>query len=208
MPHRGRHAQATTLPPLVGPRLAGRDRAGGIRPLPRPPHHLRSGSLRRWPCHVRSQERHRRLHQRDTPGEGASHHGRVDIACPPTPRCTREARLCVPLRGTHKAPPLSAFATDPTFPVAVAHTPEAAPIGALPSHKQRGPKSSSVPPLPAHGPFTPAGNNPGLRAGLGTGLRLDLRVAVLRFDWAYGFGNAATGGSRGKFYFNVILPTH
>jgi hypothetical protein len=30
---------------------------------------------------------------------------------------------------------------------------------------------------------------------------------VLKFDWAYGFGQAATGGSRGKFYFNVTLPT-
>jgi hypothetical protein len=33
-------------------------------------------------------------------------------------------------------------------------------------------------------------------------------VAVLKFDWAYGFGQAATGGSRGKFYFNVVFPTH
>lgn len=52
------------------------------------------------------------------------------------------------------------------------------------------------------------GSYPGLREGLGTGLRLDLRVAVLKFDWAYGFGHAATGGSRGKFYFNVVFPTH
>ncbi len=58
------------------------------------------------------------------------------------------------------------------------------------------------------GAYQTIGSSPGLRAGLGTGLRLDLRVAVLRFDWAYGFGKAATGGSRGKFYFNVILPNN
>ncbi len=58
------------------------------------------------------------------------------------------------------------------------------------------------------GAYQTIGSSPGQRAGLGTGLRLDLRVAVLRFDWAYGFGNAATGGSRGKFYFNVILPNN
>jgi hypothetical protein len=58
------------------------------------------------------------------------------------------------------------------------------------------------------GAYQTTGSYPGLREGLGTGLRLDLRVAVLKFDWAYGFGQAATGGSRGKFYFNVVLPTH
>lgn len=58
------------------------------------------------------------------------------------------------------------------------------------------------------GAYQTVGSTPGLRAGLGTGLRLDLRVAVLKFDWAYGFGRAATGGSRGKFYVNVVFPTH
>ncbi len=58
------------------------------------------------------------------------------------------------------------------------------------------------------GAYQTTGSYPGLREGLGTGLRLDLRVAVLKFDWAYGFGHAATGGSRGKFYFNVVFPTH
>jgi hypothetical protein len=52
------------------------------------------------------------------------------------------------------------------------------------------------------------GSRAGLRAGPGTGLRLDLHVAVLKLDWAYGFGQAATGGSRGKFYFNVTIPNH
>jgi len=36
-------------------------------------------------------------------------------------------------------------------------------------------------------------------------LRVNLKLAVLKFDWAYGIGNAATGGSRGKFYFTVGL---
>jgi hemolysin activation/secretion protein len=58
------------------------------------------------------------------------------------------------------------------------------------------------------GAYQTTGSSPGLREGLGTGLRLDLRVAVLKFDWAYGFGHAATGGSRGKFYFNVVFPIH
>jgi hypothetical protein len=58
------------------------------------------------------------------------------------------------------------------------------------------------------GAYQTIGSYPGLRAGPGIGLRLDLRVAVLKLDWAYGLGQAATGGSRGKFYFNVVLPTH
>jgi Omp85 superfamily domain len=58
------------------------------------------------------------------------------------------------------------------------------------------------------GAYQTTGSYPGLREGLGTGLRLDLRLAVLKFDWAYGFGQAATGGSRGKFYFNVVFPNH
>lgn len=55
------------------------------------------------------------------------------------------------------------------------------------------------------GAYQTTGSAPSLRAGTGAGLRLDFRVAVVRFDWAYGFGQAATGGSRGKFYFNVVL---
>jgi Omp85 superfamily domain len=58
------------------------------------------------------------------------------------------------------------------------------------------------------GAYQTTGSYPGLREGPGTGLRLDLRLAVLKFDWAYGFGQAATGGSRGKFYVNVVFPNH
>lgn len=61
--------------------------------------------------------------------------------------------------------------------------------------------------LDVGGAYQTIGSEPGMRAGLGTGLRLDLRVAVLKLDWAYGFGPAATGGSRGKFYFNAEFPT-
>jgi len=62
--------------------------------------------------------------------------------------------------------------------------------------------------MDAGGAYQTTGSYPGLREGLGTGLRLDLRVAVVKFDWAYGFGQTATGGSRGKFYINVVFPTH
>lgn len=55
------------------------------------------------------------------------------------------------------------------------------------------------------GAYQTAGSSPGLRAGVGAGLRLDLRLAIVKLDWAYGFGEAATGGSRGKFYFNFAL---
>ena len=41
------------------------------------------------------------------------------------------------------------------------------------------------------------------RRGPGLGLRYVAGPAVLRLDWAYGLGPAATGGSRGKFYFSV-----
>lgn len=57
------------------------------------------------------------------------------------------------------------------------------------------------------GAYQTTGSSPGLREGLGAGLRLDLRLAVLKLDWAYGFGAAATGGGRGKVYFNVEFPT-
>ena len=53
------------------------------------------------------------------------------------------------------------------------------------------------------GAYQTVASRPGLREGAGIGLRLDMRVAVVKFDWAYGFGDAATGGSRGKFYFNI-----
>lgn len=41
------------------------------------------------------------------------------------------------------------------------------------------------------------------RRGPGLGLRYVAGPAVLRVDWAFGLGPAATGGSRAKFYFSV-----
>lgn len=55
------------------------------------------------------------------------------------------------------------------------------------------------------GAYQTIGSRAGLREGPGLGLRLDLHLAVLKLDWAYGLGNAATGGSRGKFYFTVAM---
>jgi len=55
------------------------------------------------------------------------------------------------------------------------------------------------------GAYQTIASRPGLREGAGLGLRLDLRLAVLKLDWAYGLGDAATGGSRGKFYFSIGL---
>jgi len=55
------------------------------------------------------------------------------------------------------------------------------------------------------GAYQTVASRAGLREGLGIGLRLDMRLAVLKFDWAYGFGDAATVGSRGKFYFSIGL---
>jgi hypothetical protein len=45
----------------------------------------------------------------------------------------------------------------------------------------------------------------GKRSGAGMGLHIDMKLAVLKLDWAYGFGQAATGGARGKFYFGIQL---
>jgi hypothetical protein len=55
------------------------------------------------------------------------------------------------------------------------------------------------------GAYQTTGSRAGMREGPGLGLRLDVHVAVLKFDWAYGLGDAATGGSRGKFYFTVAM---
>jgi hemolysin activation/secretion protein len=48
------------------------------------------------------------------------------------------------------------------------------------------------------------GSAPGFRTGPGLGLRLAMDKIIFRLDWAYGFGAAATSGSRGKFYFSVV----
>jgi len=45
---------------------------------------------------------------------------------------------------------------------------------------------------------------PGTRVGTGLGLRLIYNPIVFKIDYGYGFGDKATGGSRGKFYFGII----
>jgi hypothetical protein len=57
----------------------------------------------------------------------------------------------------------------------------------------------------AGGIFDTTASQQGLRSGAGAGLHVDMGLAVLKLDWAYGFGNAATSGSRGKFYFGITL---
>jgi hypothetical protein len=54
------------------------------------------------------------------------------------------------------------------------------------------------------GAYQTLASAPGLRAGPGLGLRLVRSKIVFKLDWAYGFGDAATSGSRGKFYFTVV----
>jgi hypothetical protein len=54
------------------------------------------------------------------------------------------------------------------------------------------------------GAYQTVSSVPGFRIGPGAGLRVDMDRIVLKLDWAYGIGNAATGGSRGKFYFTLV----
>ncbi|HXB73773.1 MAG TPA: BamA/TamA family outer membrane protein [Candidatus Acidoferrales bacterium] len=57
----------------------------------------------------------------------------------------------------------------------------------------------------AGGVYQTTASAAGERSGLGMGLHIDMKLAVLKFDWAYGFGQAATGGARGKFYLGIQL---
>ena len=54
------------------------------------------------------------------------------------------------------------------------------------------------------GAYQTLASTPGFRIGPGLGLRLAMDKIVFKLDWAYGFGPAATSGSRGKFYFTVV----
>jgi hemolysin activation/secretion protein len=59
------------------------------------------------------------------------------------------------------------------------------------------------------GAYQTIGSLPGMRTGAGLGLRVKVSFVEFGLDWAYATsGEAATGGSRGKFYFAVktILP--
>jgi hypothetical protein len=54
------------------------------------------------------------------------------------------------------------------------------------------------------GAYQTIASAPGLRAGPGLGLRYEMNKIIVKLDWAYGFGDAATPGRRGKFYFTFI----
>jgi len=58
--------------------------------------------------------------------------------------------------------------------------------------------------LDVGGAYQTVSSVPGVRLGPGAGLRFDMDRVVLKLDWAYGIGDAATGGSRGKFYFTLV----
>ena len=53
------------------------------------------------------------------------------------------------------------------------------------------------------GLYLPNHSNAGLRSGYGLGARIIYNIIILKIDYAYGVGAAATGGSRGKFYFSI-----
>jgi Omp85 superfamily domain len=53
------------------------------------------------------------------------------------------------------------------------------------------------------GLYLPSSSKAGVRSGYGLGLRLIYNVLVLKVDYAYGVGVAATGGGHGKAYFSV-----
>lgn len=53
------------------------------------------------------------------------------------------------------------------------------------------------------GVYQTTGSKPGVRFGPGAGLRFNYREAIMKFDWAYGIGEAATGRGRGRFYFSI-----
>src|ERR1044071_9380232 len=54
------------------------------------------------------------------------------------------------------------------------------------------------------GLYDAVGTRSGVRSGAGLGLRFIYSPIVFKLDYAYGFGAAATGGSRGKFHFGVV----
>jgi hemolysin activation/secretion protein len=44
---------------------------------------------------------------------------------------------------------------------------------------------------------------PGVRSGVGIGVRFIYSPIIFKIDYGYGFGTTVNGGSRGKFYFSV-----
>jgi Omp85 superfamily domain len=54
------------------------------------------------------------------------------------------------------------------------------------------------------GLYEPINVEPGARGGAGLGLRFIYNPIIFKFDYAYGFGEKATGGARGKFHFGIV----
>lgn len=58
--------------------------------------------------------------------------------------------------------------------------------------------------LDVGGAYETTASKPGVRFGPGLGARIIYRPAIIKLDWAYGIGDAATTGrGRGRFYFSV-----
>lgn len=53
------------------------------------------------------------------------------------------------------------------------------------------------------GLYQPTTSKAGVRSGYGMGLRVIYGVIILKLDYAYGVGAAATAGNHGKFYFSI-----
>lgn len=53
------------------------------------------------------------------------------------------------------------------------------------------------------GAYQTVDSRPGTRFGPGLGARIIFSPVVIKLDWAYGIGDAATGRGRGRFYFSV-----
>ncbi len=54
--------------------------------------------------------------------------------------------------------------------------------------------------------YETTGSEPGFRAGPGVGIRLNFQGVNMKFDLAYGLGDAATGRGRGRFHFSIDTP--
>ncbi len=55
------------------------------------------------------------------------------------------------------------------------------------------------------GVYQTTGSKPGVRVGPGLGVRVIYNQVVLKFDWAYGLGDAAAGTGHGRLSFNVVF---
>ena len=54
--------------------------------------------------------------------------------------------------------------------------------------------------------YKTTGSRAGLRTGPGVGVRINFQGVNMKFDSAYGIGDAATGRGRGRFHFSIDTP--